>query len=214
MPSCSAVSVLPPGRPASNFSIPIHLSQVSSGIRARRSRGVCVCEQLHDGETPPSPPHDARIRAAVIADSPSEVFTQDNLVAIKIPLQFWRSELGGGGVEPSGTERLASSLPGKPDVHVIPAGHYGFLPPRSPQLAANLPRFCTDPPDFDLLYRPSTTALNTRRTSAWVSLTRACSEEKSGASPARAITRSSPSPAASGLKRPVTHSRRICVRSL
>jgi len=108
-----------------------------------------VCEQLHNGETPPNTPHDARIRAAVIADSPSEVFTQDNLAAIKIPVQFWRSELGGGGVGPSGTERVASSLPGKPDIHVIPAGHYGFLPPSSPQLAANLPRFCTDPPGFD-----------------------------------------------------------------
>jgi len=108
-----------------------------------------VCEQLHNGETPPNTPHDARIRAAVITDSPSEVFTQDNLAAIKIPAQFWRSALGGGGVGPSGTERLASSLPGKPDIHVIPAGHYGFLPPCSPQLAANLPRFCTDPPGFD-----------------------------------------------------------------
>ncbi|HXQ04733.1 MAG TPA: hypothetical protein VN831_08260, partial [Bradyrhizobium sp.] len=31
----------------------------------------------------------------------------------------------------------------------MPAGHYAFLPPCSPQLAANLPRFCTDPPGFD-----------------------------------------------------------------
>jgi predicted dienelactone hydrolase len=107
------------------------------------------CGQLHNGETPPKTPPDARIRAAVIADPPSEVFTQDNLAAIKIPLQFWRSELGGGGVAPSGTERVASSLPGKPDIHVIPAGHYGFLPPCSPQFAANLPRFCTDPTGFD-----------------------------------------------------------------
>jgi predicted dienelactone hydrolase len=107
------------------------------------------CGQLHNGETPPNPPHDARIRAAVIADPPSEVFTQDNLAAIKIPLQFWRSELGGGGVGASGTARVASGLPGKPDIHVIPAGHYGFLPPCSPQFAANLPRFCTDPPGFD-----------------------------------------------------------------
>jgi predicted dienelactone hydrolase len=107
------------------------------------------CGQLHNGENPPSPPHDARIRAAVIVDPVTEVFTQDNLAAIKIPLQFWRSELGGGGVGPSGTARVASSLPGKPDIHVIPAGHYGFLPPCSPQLAADLPRPCTDPPGFD-----------------------------------------------------------------
>ncbi|MFH0297819.1 alpha/beta fold hydrolase [Bradyrhizobium sp. 31Argb] len=107
------------------------------------------CAQLHNGETPPNPPHDARIRAAVIADAPSAVFTQDNLAAIKIPLQFWRSERGGGGVDPSGTERVVGSLPGKPEIHVVPAGHYAFLPPCSPELAANLPRFCTDPEGFD-----------------------------------------------------------------
>ena len=44
-----------------------------------------ACAQLHNGETPPNPPHDARIRAAVIVDAPSEVFTQDNLAAIKSP---------------------------------------------------------------------------------------------------------------------------------
>src|SRR3954452_10638074 len=41
-----------------------------------------ACEQLHTGENPPDPPHDARIRAAVIADPPSTVFTRDNLSAI------------------------------------------------------------------------------------------------------------------------------------
>jgi len=60
---------------------------------------------------------------------------------------------------------------------------------------------------------PSTISRNTRRTSAWVSFTRACSEEKSGASPARAMTRSRSSPALSGLKCSLTQSRRIWVRS-
>jgi hypothetical protein len=74
---------------------------------------------------------------------------RDNLAAIKIPLQFWRSEQGGGGVDSAGTARLAANLPGRPDIHVMPAGHFGFLPPCSPQFAANLPRFCTDPSGFD-----------------------------------------------------------------
>jgi predicted dienelactone hydrolase len=117
---------------------------------ARFCRGQAgACEQLHNGEAPPNPPHDARIRAAVIADPPSTVFTRDNLSTINIPLQFWRSELGGGDVDAAGTERLANSLPGKPEVHTMPGGHFGFLPPCSPQFAANLPRFCTDPPGFD-----------------------------------------------------------------
>ena len=108
-----------------------------------------ACAQLHNGETPPDPPHDARIRAAVIADAPSIVFTKENLAAIKIPLQLWRSKLGGAGIGPDSTARVADGLPGKPDIHTVPAGHFAFLPPCSPRLAANLPRFCSDPPDFD-----------------------------------------------------------------
>jgi predicted dienelactone hydrolase len=110
-----------------------------------------TCQQLHDGEAPPSPSHDARIQAAVIVDPAPGVFTPDNLAAIKIPLQFWRSELGGPGVgDGSGTARVARSLPGKPDVHVVPAGHFAFLAPCSQQLAAAIPRICTDvPAGFD-----------------------------------------------------------------
>jgi predicted dienelactone hydrolase len=107
------------------------------------------CEQLRSGETP-SPPRDARIRAAVIADPPSGFFTRDNLAAIKIPLQFWRSELGGGGVDPAGTARVARGLPGTPDVRVVPAGHFVFLAPCSPELMTAIPGICTDvPTGFD-----------------------------------------------------------------
>jgi predicted dienelactone hydrolase len=109
-----------------------------------------TCQQLRDGEAPPSPPHDARIRAAVIVDPVNVVFTPDNLAAIKIPLQFWRSELGGPGVgDGSGTARVARSLPGKADIHVVPAGHFAFLAPCSQQLATAIPRICTDVPGFD-----------------------------------------------------------------
>jgi predicted dienelactone hydrolase len=109
-----------------------------------------TCQQLHDGEAPPSPPHEARIRAAVIVDPVTGVFTPDNLAAIKIPLQFWRSELGGPGVgDGSGTARVARSLPGKADIHVVPAGHFAFLAPCSQQLATAIPRICTDVPGFD-----------------------------------------------------------------
>jgi predicted dienelactone hydrolase len=107
-----------------------------------------ACDQIRSGDIPPAPPHDPRIRAAVIADPVSTPFTQENL-GIQIPLQVWRSELGGGGVDAAGVARVTRSLPGQPDIHVVPAGHYAFLPPCTPQLAANLPRFCTDPAGFD-----------------------------------------------------------------
>ena len=109
------------------------------------------CEQLRSVDIP-IPPQDARVRAAVIAEPPSGFFTRDNLAAIKIPLQLWRAELATAGVDvdPAGTARIARSLPGKPDVHVVPAGHFAFLAPCSPQLATALPRICTDvPAGFD-----------------------------------------------------------------
>jgi predicted dienelactone hydrolase len=54
--------------------------------------GVCkettgTCAQLHNGETLPDPPQDARIRTAVIVDPAPAVLTRKNLAAIKIPLE-------------------------------------------------------------------------------------------------------------------------------
>jgi predicted dienelactone hydrolase len=121
---------------------------------ARVARGCTAatkfCEQVRS-ETR-SPPTDARVRAAVIAEAPSGFFTRDNLAAIKIPVQFWRVELATAtvNVDPEGTARVARSLPGKPDIHNVPASHFVFLAPCSPQLAAAVPRICTDAPaDFD-----------------------------------------------------------------
>jgi predicted dienelactone hydrolase len=110
------------------------------------------CGQIRSGDVPQNLPQDGRITAAVLADpAPSVVFTRNSLAGIHIPLQVWRSELGERvvGVDPIGVARVTSSLPGQPELHVVPAGHFAFLPVCSPQLAANLPRFCTDPPGFD-----------------------------------------------------------------
>jgi predicted dienelactone hydrolase len=109
-----------------------------------------ACEQFRNGNIPPEPPHEARIRAAVLADTALNfMFSPERLAGIQIPLLIWRSELGGGGVDPRNSAITASSLPGKPEVRSVPAGHFAFLPPCSPQFAANLPRLCSDPPGFD-----------------------------------------------------------------
>lgn len=110
-----------------------------------------VCAQLHNGETPPDARPDARIRTAVIVDPPPTVLTRENLAAIKVPFQFWRSQFGGPGVgDGAGTARVSDSLPGKPDIHVVAAGHYAFLAPCSAELVAAVPRICTDvPAGFD-----------------------------------------------------------------
>jgi predicted dienelactone hydrolase len=122
---------------------------------ARVARGCTdsskFCEQIRSGE-PRNVATDARIRAAVIIDPPTGFFTKENLAAIKIPLQFWRPELATAtvDVDPAGTARVARSLPGKPDIHNVPAGHFVFLAPCSPELTAAIPRICTDvPAGFD-----------------------------------------------------------------
>jgi predicted dienelactone hydrolase len=110
------------------------------------------CEQIRSGDVPQDLPHDSRIKAAVLADpAPSVAFTKNTLAPIHIPLQVWRSELGAKdrGVDPIGVARVFNSLPGQPEIHIVPAGHFAFLPPCSPDLAANQPRFCTDPAGFD-----------------------------------------------------------------
>lgn len=114
---------------------------------ANRSLG---CDQFRRGQIPSSLPHDPRIRAAALADTAVNfVFTPEGLADIRIPLLIWRSETGGGGVDPKNSALTASSLPGKPEIHTVPAGHFAFLAPCTPQFAANLPRFCADPPGFD-----------------------------------------------------------------
>src|SRR4051812_14464316 len=100
--------------------------------------GSAFCTQLRSGDTP-SPTHDLRIKAVVIADPPSGFFTRDNLAAIKIPLQFWRAEVGIGIVDPQGTARIARSLPGTSEIHSVPASHFVFLAPCSPELATAIP---------------------------------------------------------------------------
>jgi predicted dienelactone hydrolase len=109
------------------------------------------CERARSGAVPPSPQPDPRIKAAVLADAAmSFAFTPEGLSGIQIPLQIWRSELGGYGVGATSTALTASQLPGQPEIHTVPAGHFAFLAPCSPQLATAIPRICTDmPAGFD-----------------------------------------------------------------
>jgi predicted dienelactone hydrolase len=105
------------------------------------------CERARSGDVPQSPQPDPRIGVAVLADiAMTFAFTPEGLSGIQIPLQIWRSELGGNGVSAKGTAFIASQLPGSPEIHTVPAGHFAFLAPCSPQLAAAIPRICTDEP--------------------------------------------------------------------
>ena len=117
-----------------------------------RVAGLCkettgACAELHNGVTPPDPIQDERIRAAVIVDPAPGLLTREHLAVVKVPFQFWRSQLGGPGVgDGSGTARVANGLPGNPEIHVVLAGHFAFLAPCSAELTVAIPRICTDTP--------------------------------------------------------------------
>jgi predicted dienelactone hydrolase len=108
-----------------------------------------LCDQAHKGELPELA-HDPRIKAAVIADPVSVFFTQDSFSNVKIPVQLWRSELGGGGVTPESVASIIGEIPTKPDVHFVPRSqHFSFMAPCSAEFTQSAREICTDGPNFD-----------------------------------------------------------------
>ncbi|XAH25777.1 dienelactone hydrolase [Xylophilus sp. GW821-FHT01B05] len=94
--------------------------------------------------------HDARIRAAVIADPLSMVFDAEGLKNVTIPIQLWASEQGGDGVLPKHVDAVRRGLPSPPDYRVQPgSAHFAFLAPCSAAQTAAVPDICKDAPGFD-----------------------------------------------------------------
>jgi len=108
-----------------------------------------LCNQVHQGELPELV-HDPRIKAAVIADPVSVFFTKDSFSNVKIPVQLWRSELGGGGVTPESVANVVGEIPTKPDVHLVPhAQHFSFMAPCSAEFMQAAREICVDGLGFD-----------------------------------------------------------------
>jgi predicted dienelactone hydrolase len=110
-----------------------------------------VCEQIRRGEFPTQPlSHDARIKAAVIADPLTIMFSRDSYAAITVPVQLWQSERGGDGVLPHNVEIAEKSLPAPHEYHVVPnSAHFAFLTPCPLEAVKAHPDVCTDAPGFD-----------------------------------------------------------------
>jgi predicted dienelactone hydrolase len=109
-----------------------------------------VCQQVRAKEFPGQPVHDKRVKAAVIADPLTVFFTAESFGAVQIPVQLWASEYGGDGVRPGTAEVANKNLPVKHEYHLVGnSGHFAFLAPCAPDLAAELPQLCTDRPGFD-----------------------------------------------------------------
>jgi predicted dienelactone hydrolase len=95
--------------------------------------------------------HDPRIVAAVIA-SPAVgyAFSAEALSAVTVPIQLWRGDSDEILPQPNYAQAVYDRLPVKPEYHIVPnAGHFAFLAPCSPALAARVPDICHDPEGFD-----------------------------------------------------------------
>jgi predicted dienelactone hydrolase len=95
--------------------------------------------------------HDARIKALVVAaPALGFTFTREGLSGVTQPVQLWQA--GDDRILPSPfyAEAVQSALPRPPEHHRVDrAGHFDFLPPCSPALAANAPMICAPTPGFD-----------------------------------------------------------------
>lgn len=108
-----------------------------------------LCRQLRDDALSLQPVADARFRAAVVVD-PLNLFADNSFSAVRTPVQLWASELGGDGVELAHIEAIKRQLPQPPDYQLVRgAGHFVFLSPCPPALAAEASDICTDPAGID-----------------------------------------------------------------
>lgn len=95
--------------------------------------------------------HDPRVRAAVIAGPAlGMAFTDESLAAVQIPIQLWQAADDEILPAPFNAEPIRDRLGRPPEYHrVTDAGHYDFLPPCAPEMAAAIPSLCRSKPGFD-----------------------------------------------------------------
>lgn len=96
-------------------------------------------------------PHDTRIKALVVA-APALGFTltREGLADVTHPVQLWQA--GSDQILPSPyyAEPVRDALPRAPEYRRVEgAGHFDFMPPCSPPLAAAAPMICAPTPGFD-----------------------------------------------------------------
>ena len=94
--------------------------------------------------------HDARIKAAVIADPVARMFSASSFAQIKVPVQLWASERGDIGVAPEKVGDIDKNLPAKHEYRIVPnSAHSAFLAPCLPDLTRGRSQLCADAPGFD-----------------------------------------------------------------
>ena len=102
-------------------------------------------------DQPPQFTHDTRVKALVVAaPALGFTFTREGLSGVTQPIQLWQAGSDQILPAPFYAEPVRDNLPTPPEYHRIDgAGHFDFLPPCSPELAAAAPMICAPTPGFD-----------------------------------------------------------------
>ena len=133
------------------------LTRLADHCRTNPGFYDCRLISRHSAATRPGPldaprlPHDSRFKALVVAaPALGFTFTREGLAGVTQPVQLWQA--GSDQILPSPfyAEPVRDALPRQPEyIRVEGAGHFDFMPPCSPELAANAPMICAPTPGFD-----------------------------------------------------------------
>jgi predicted dienelactone hydrolase len=86
----------------------------------------------------------------IAAPAVGYAFSAEALAAITVPIQLWRGDSDEILPHPNYAQAVYDRLPVKPEYRVVAnAGHFAFLAPCTPALAARVPEICRDPQGFD-----------------------------------------------------------------
>jgi predicted dienelactone hydrolase len=131
------------------------MGRIADHCRARPT--FFDCRLIASVAPPPGAPDglrrtpDPRLRAVVVAaPALGFTFTPDALATLTQPLQLWQAGKDAILPAPHYAEPVRDGLPRPPEFHLVEgAGHFDFLAPCSPELAANAPMICAATPGFD-----------------------------------------------------------------
>lgn len=106
---------------------------------------------MKDGAAAPRLPHDARLKALVVAaPALGFAFSRQGLAKVAQPVQLWQAGADQILPAPFYVEPVRDALPVAPEYRRVEgAGHFDFLPPCSLELAAAAPMICAPTPGFD-----------------------------------------------------------------
>lgn len=94
--------------------------------------------------------HEARLRAAVAMAPVSALFGDGALDCVTIPIRLYGAEKDAVVMPVLHAERVKALLPKAPEYELVPnAGHFAFMAPVPPAMAAEIGPPALDPPGFD-----------------------------------------------------------------